>query len=294
MQWSRQRIIREIVRREGEGLSLVTSGEQSLDFRLYQAASRLFGSWRNALQLAGISPERARLNQKWQPSKVLAMIRALSRRRRPLRPLELRERYSGLTQAAQRFYGSWPKAVLAAGVDLEKMRCSIPWTAERVTEAILLRALKSEPMAQHAVRPRSLARAGAEIFGDWGAALAAAGLDPEKYESIRARKTPDGGDAASSVTTANNLITTTSSERQSAHRSPRRGRYPSEEVLCEAIRARLKARLPMNAAAVEKEDRALYRATRSRFGSWHNALGAAGLNPGDFRKRRWIVTARTG
>ena len=48
------------------------------------------------------------------PEKRSAVI--LARGKRPLRPSELKRRYHSLVTAARRCFGSWPKAIVAAGV----------------------------------------------------------------------------------------------------------------------------------------------------------------------------------
>lgn len=96
-------------------------------------------------------------------------------------PAGLRRRHGHLVQAARAYFGSWAGAVAAAGVDPAAFRRAVPWTRERVVEAVLRRALGDEPLAARAVRPRSLAAAGAKFFGSWDEAVAAAGLDPARY-----------------------------------------------------------------------------------------------------------------
>ena len=114
--WSRERIIREILRREASGLSLDLGVADPVHSTLYQAATRMFGSWRNAVMAAGISPDKARVHDPWPPGRILASIKSLARRKRPLRPAELKNRYHPLIEAARRHFGSWSKAVVAAGV----------------------------------------------------------------------------------------------------------------------------------------------------------------------------------
>ena len=98
VKWTREHIIREILRREAAGLPLNLGGEQPVGQALYQAGSRVFGSWRNAVMAAGIPPERARAKDDWRPCRILATIRSLSRRRRALRPAELDRRYAHLVR----------------------------------------------------------------------------------------------------------------------------------------------------------------------------------------------------
>jgi len=187
--WTREKIIREILRRESAGQPLDVGGRDPVEYSLYNAAARVFGSWRNAVMAAGISPDKARVRDPWPPPRILASIRSLARRKRPLRPTELKRRYYSLLAAARRCFGSWPKAVVAAGVDPQKLKRVGPWTKDRIVEAILKRALHSQPLNSHAVRPKSLVEAGARAFGSWGAALEAAGIKPNLHGRRRAEIT---------------------------------------------------------------------------------------------------------
>ena len=55
--WTRENIIREILRREAANLPLHLRHDlQGIDPRLYRAAARIFGGWRNALMAAGVAP----------------------------------------------------------------------------------------------------------------------------------------------------------------------------------------------------------------------------------------------
>jgi len=70
---------------------------------LQTSASRVFGSWRNAVMAAGISPEKARVHDPWPPSRILASIKSPARRKRPLQPAELNRHYHPLVAAAQTY-----------------------------------------------------------------------------------------------------------------------------------------------------------------------------------------------
>jgi len=179
--WTRERIIREILRRESAGQPLDVGRRDPVECSLYQAAARVFGSWRNAVMAAGISADKARVHDPWPPSRVLAGIKSLARRKRPVTPRELKRQYRFLVAAAQRCFGSWPKAVVAAGIDPGKFRRGGTWTKDRIIEAILKRALHGQPLNSHSMKPKSLVEAGAKVFGSWGAAIQAAGIDPKLH-----------------------------------------------------------------------------------------------------------------
>ena len=192
--WTREEIIRRILDCDAKGYPL-TVGHPGISQPLYQAGSRIFGSWRNALQAAGISPNRSR-NDKCPPAKILLVIRKLSQRRRPLRKRELEERYGSMLSAARRIYGSWSKAVLASGVDPAKMQRIVLWTRERVLEVLLTRALRNQSVAARKMEPRSIVEAGRRFYGSWPATLEAAGLDPS-VALIRPRQAKPDTEATS-------------------------------------------------------------------------------------------------
>ena len=292
--WSREKIIREILRREAAGLPLALSKcRDGVDAKLYQAGSRIFGSWGNAVQAAGIAPERARIHEYWPAAKILSKIRALARRRQPIQPGEMKRRHGYLMQAARRCFGSWSKAVVAAGVDPNKLKGIVPWTRSRIIEAILTRALNCEPLGSQSVKPRSLSKAGAREFGSWPAALRAAGVDPQQVcpraqdatggapqvadadGTLKAIGEPPRWDDPSGSATVGGLRRVNRAVR--AYR-----RWTPAEVL-EAIRTRAAEGKPMNPGAVSDDDDPLYRVAARRFGNWRTALLAAGIDMADAR-----------
>jgi hypothetical protein len=297
--WTRERIIRDILQRESAGLPLAHDGGQGVDSALYRAGLRIFGSWPNAILAAGIAPDRALAHGQWPPGKVLSVIRSLSRRRRPLRPGELKERYGYLVRAAQRCFGTWSKAVIAAGVDPLKLRRAAPWTRERIIESILMRALNNEALEIRTVEPKVLVAAGRKEFGTWGAALAAAGLDPQLYVSRKSdpydigdgdildeskQRVLGGPERTKKECVAASLDNTSGTGVLAPAPVHKTGHRWSDQGVLQAIQTRLCEHRMMHSTAVYKDDIALYQAARRRHGNWSNALLAAGLNPDEFRK----------
>jgi hypothetical protein len=260
--WTRERILHEILDRESLGLPL-TLGEQGVSQALYQAGSRIFGSWRNAIQAAGIPPEQANCGDKWSPAKVLGMIRHLARSPHTPSVKQLERRHGSLVSASRRHFGSWSKAVIAAGVNPAKFQRVVPWTPERIIEAILTRALRNESIVARSVQPRSLVEAGHKFFGNWMAAVKAAGLDANFASVSRVPSPPEvaGPDTV--------------------HKP---GQPWTNQRIVAAIHARLRLQKPMNSYALYKQDRGLHHAAKRHYGNWRNALLAAGLNPEDHRR----------
>lgn len=276
--WSRERILRHILEREADGLPLNTGGE-GIDKQLYSAARRIFGSWRNAILAAGITPEHVLTWDRWSPARILAKIRAISRRQRPLTTDQVDRRYRNLASAARRHFGSWSKAVVAAGVDPGRMQRVIRWTRERVIEAILTRALRSEPLVARLIDPRSLVDAGQRFFGSWQAAVAAAGMDPRAVVMPpRRTKQPRRG---------------TNRGRSSAE-SRRTPKVWTSERIIKVLKDRVREGAGINAWAVSCEEPSLYRAGRRRFQSWDGAIRAAGFDPSEHRRDRSVARRAGG
>jgi hypothetical protein len=264
--WTREEIIRRLLDLDAKGYPL-TVGKPGVSQSLYQAGSRIFGSWRNALQAAGLSPDRGSRAERWPPAKILLVIRNLSLRRRPLRKKELEERFGSMVSAARRVFGSWSRAILASGVDPARLRRVVPWTRERVLETLLTRALRNQPVSARLMEPRSVVEAGRRFFGSWSAALEAAGLDPAAA-TVRRGHT-EAGAMAPSVT--------------GARRAPQLKLSWTPEKVVAAIRARLLQQKPLNAVSLQREELPLYCAARRHFRNWRGALLAAGLCPDKHR-----------
>jgi hypothetical protein len=265
--WTRESIIRHLLEREAQGLPL-TVGGKGVGLSIYGSARRIFGSWRNAIQAAGIAPQQVLTWERWSPARILVMIRHLARRERPLTTRQTERRYHYLVTAARRHFGSWTKAMLAAGVDPKKLQRVVSWTPERVIEAILTRALRNETLVARLIEPRSLVAVGQRFFGGWAAAVTAAGLDPASTAMPTRR---DNGSGMKTVRTL---------RAKSIHTHPQR--WTKERVLA-AIFARLQEKKPINAAALKREDYCLYQAMRRLLKNWHEAMRAAGLDPEAYR-----------
>src|SRR5690348_15939903 len=106
--WTRERIIRELLARDSQGLVVnKIGGEHGVAPHMYTAAYLIFGSWTNAVTAAGLPSSRAKFKQDWSPTRIIALIRTLARRQLPLSARDVRQRYGRLVPAARRYFGSW-------------------------------------------------------------------------------------------------------------------------------------------------------------------------------------------
>ncbi len=164
-----------------------------------------------------------------------------------------------LHRRAVRIFGTWVKAVEAAGLDPPKRWRYEPVynSPDTVIQAIRDRAEAGKKITRRAVhngpdRNRVLLRDAVRMFGGWGAAAKAAGFD-------------------------------LSGRLSSAYATP--------EAVIEAIRERAKNEKPLRECDFVLKnhpdaDRTLYRDATRQFGSWGRAVRAAGLRPAAIQKRK--------
>ena len=155
--WTKASILETLRSRYQQGLPMTTRSHP-----LNSAARRLFGSWNEALEAAGI-----RIKGCWCRQRVLAELQSASD--------EGRSRGPYLHAAARRYFGSMKAAVAAAGLDPDERK----WSRELVIEAIQDRHVQGLSLSSGRCREGGLAPAARRYFGGWRSALAAAGIKRE-------------------------------------------------------------------------------------------------------------------
>jgi len=177
--WTRKEVISGIRTRRTKNLTLRPSRVLREDRKLHRAACKLFGSWRKAVSAAGINYNKA--IRRMDKEDVMKGLRARHRRKRSLRPKKVSEEDPSLFSAGVWQFGSWPRAVEAAGVDY---RTVVParWIPSIILREIRKRKRKGLPLTYKGVRNEDyrLLTGACNHFRSWGRALAAAGIDPQK------------------------------------------------------------------------------------------------------------------
>ena len=254
--WNHNSILHWIIERHSKGESVRAKESFASDRTMRHAAVKAFGSWTGALSAAGIRLPHQKGASTWSPKKVLSAIQRASVKPKSLCYSNMRKRRKSLLAAGEKYFGSWRKALIAAGIDPLSARLTRRWDRESVIEAILDRVVKNEPLAVTKVSPRSLGDWGTRLFGSWSDALQAAGLDPNQYVSVR----------------STTVLKSNRSQKWS------RARVASE------LRCRVREGKPIDVARLKTENRSLHSSIRRFFVSWDAALVHAGLNPQEFRK----------
>lgn len=191
--WTAEKVIESIHEMEHAGTDLRHGAIQTHNKKLVSAAIRYFGSWKSAVEAAGVdyeslrkSSEELRLQKigKWSRERILEEVRALLDRKEDMRAVVVKNKYPALFSAAvsPRYFGNWREAVSAAGVDYDEVLLNSPrgrpkrtdvWHANLILEKIREMHENGQPLDSETVaseHPRFI-RLASRRFGSWHAAV---------------------------------------------------------------------------------------------------------------------------
>ena len=181
----REDVIRKIVEREVRGQPLSAEAAARDARALHSAACEHFGTWETALTYAGISRRRAAIEDQYSPDRVLRKLRKLCCNGYDLSARSVARRDRRLVDTARQHFGSWRKALRAAGITLE--RIAPPGKSGRLDRDAIIQELHRRHRAgltlkwsDVALENRTFALNVKYAFGSWCRGLAAAGLAPPK------------------------------------------------------------------------------------------------------------------
>jgi len=191
--WSKDKIVRAIRKHEGEGADLLSAEFKRAHKQLYSAACarRYFGSWRRAIEAAGLDYDGIRGNHFWSRAKIIATIREFRVQGVPLNWSSISRDQAGLYRAARRKenFGSWQAALRAAGIDETPTVPTKQWTKRRIIEEIQRLHTQGADLSQKSVMASHGALLSAakspRYFGTWRRAVELAGID---YDTVRRRR----------------------------------------------------------------------------------------------------------
>jgi hypothetical protein len=122
--WSRERIVARIQELHKEGVDLSWRNVCiSVDPQLAAAATKKshFGSWREALESAGLDYDSIRKYREWDDERILKMVRDFHQSGKELNAKNMELEDITLITAARRRFDSWHKALTAAGLDYREI-----------------------------------------------------------------------------------------------------------------------------------------------------------------------------
>ena len=146
-----------------------------------------------SMTLASSASEKSdeRKPSRWNSQTILTQLRGLHRQSKPMWSRRIRRSHSSLYSAAIHCFGSYRKAITAAGVDYRSVQQMVPgrWNRQTVCQELRRLHREHEPLHHAAAETKhpALVLAAYRYFGSYGAAVNAAGLN---YNRIRIRPMP--------------------------------------------------------------------------------------------------------
>lgn len=138
-----------------------------------------FGSWKNALQAAGLTASEIYRYRSWDEDTILNEIRELHQKGADLSSKAMDEAQNPLIATARRRFGNWENAVRQAGIDYSAIRRRRRWTHQMILDGI--RQLKQEGVSLQSAEARKAnpalfaAACKPHFFGSWTRAIEEAG-----------------------------------------------------------------------------------------------------------------------
>lgn len=236
--WTKEKIIREI-----QGLKpsqLKYSSIKKIRGDLLKAGINYLGSWEKAVGAAGYDYSKIREREKWSKEKVLNRLKSMDKD--SLSSHHMQKKHKALFNATLQYFGTYKKAVEAAGYDYDAIRRVQQWTPQKVLEQIKVmpkRDLQADVVAfKKRKEYRGLRDAARLYFGSWKKAVMRAGID--YYGEITKLK---------------------------------RG-YWTKKIVLKKVRE-----LPEEQLTASQAPGGLHSIAMKLYGSWDKALEAAGYNP---------------
>ena len=193
MVWDKPRIKAELKRLYRSGTNLSYNALAKRKQSLVSAAAYHFGSFRRAIESAGIDYAAVTRRPRWTKQNIIQLIKQARRRGDDLHWSAVTRRRDELGKAAfaslqPRLFGRWDRALSAAGLDADDVSRYRRWDRNTVAFELRSRAMDDEPLNSGAIQQddSGLHAAAVRHFGSYDAALRAARVDPD---DVRQRRT---------------------------------------------------------------------------------------------------------
>ncbi len=184
--WSKEKIIDEILKLEKRGSKLNLDYIKSTNRPLYAASVSYFGSWKAAVNAAGLDYSKITTLTKWDKKRIIDEILALHKAGEGLNAAHVKRVNPPLLAAVdgKRYFNSWGEAVEAAGFDYNQIKKLREWDKEKIIPEILRLKKDNIPLNSLYVSQNHttlfVAACKKYHFGSWKNAIEAAGLDYNK------------------------------------------------------------------------------------------------------------------
>lgn len=190
--WNKRSVLARLRALHRSGADLSYSAMTRRQQSLLSAAAYHFGSYRAAVEHAGVDYAEIQRRPRWTKPKIIRLIKQARRQNRDLHWTAVTSGRNELARAAfaaiqPRLFGSWNRALHAAGLDADEVICYRRWCRASLVcdlkqmhadgEALNSGALQREDPGMHAAAIRH--------FGSYDAALRAARINPMRHRQRR-------------------------------------------------------------------------------------------------------------
>jgi hypothetical protein len=193
MVWDKPRILAELKKLNRAGANLSYNALSRKKQSLVSAAAYHFGSYRSAVQAAGIDYAEVTRRPRWTKPIIIRLIKQARRKGEDLHWSAVTKRRDELGRAAfaslqPRLFGRWDRALHAAGLDADEISRYRKWDKNTVAFELRSRKQDDDELNSGAVQQEDsgLHAAAVRHFGTYDSALRAAKVNPD---SVRRRRT---------------------------------------------------------------------------------------------------------
>jgi len=245
MIWDKDEVVRALKKLHRSGVDLSYNALAKRKQSLVSAAAYHFGSYRKAVEKAGVDYAEVTRRPRWNKAAIIGLIKEARRKGEDLHWSAVTTRGDELAKAAfaslqPRLFGSWDRALHAAGLDADEVNRYRKWSRETIVFELKQRHRDREPLNSGAIQREDpgLHAAAVRHFSSYDGALRAAKVDPQKVR-----------------------------ERRS---------WTRDEVV-RGLKQAQRSGKPLSDSAVRRDHPALYGAAVRLFGSFTSARSAAGI-----------------
>jgi hypothetical protein len=192
MIWDKAEVLTALKKLHKQGADLSYNALARSMQSLVSAAAYHCGSYRKAIEQAGIEYSSIARRPRWTKTAIIKLIKEGKRGGTDLHWSSIVKNRGDLGKAAfaslqPRLFGSWDRALHAAGLDADEINRYRKWTKDTVLSELKARHREAMPINSGALQKDepSLHAAAVRHFHSYDDALRAAKLDPEK---VRQRK----------------------------------------------------------------------------------------------------------
>ena len=187
LSWDKSEILQTLkkLHKEGKDLSYTQLAKRMQP--LVSASAYHFGSYRSAVEKAGIAYEEVVRRPRWTKQHIIKLIKQAKRDGDDLHWSAVTKRGDELGRAAfaslqKRLFGSWDRALHGAGLDADEISQYRKWDKNGIVFELKGRFREKEPLNSGAVQKEDpgLHAAAVRHFGSYDNALRAAKVDPAK------------------------------------------------------------------------------------------------------------------